>query len=55
MGPALRVEPDNALLFVARRLFGTTKLRSSRLDQRVVRLNRTVQISVNRPYWLLNE
>jgi NADH dehydrogenase len=28
-----------------------TKLRSSRLDQRVVRLNRTVQMNVNRPWF----
>src|SRR5690606_1765817 len=49
MGAALRVEPDNALLGVARRLFGVTKPRSSRLDQRVVRLNRTHEMIVHRP------
>ena len=46
MGPALRVEPDNPLLIKARRLFGVTKLP---LIQRVVRLNRTVQMNVSRP------
>jgi len=49
MGPALRVAAENALLGVARRLLGVTKLRSLRLDQRVLSRNRTHDISVNRP------
>ena len=38
--PALRVEPEKAPLGVARRSFGMTKPRSSRLDWRFFRLNR---------------
>jgi len=37
--PALRVEPEKAPLGGARRLFGMTKLLSSRLDWRFFRLN----------------
>jgi hypothetical protein len=37
--PALRVEPEKTSLCVARRLFGMTKLLSSRLDWRFFRLN----------------
>ena len=36
MGPALRVAPETAPLGVARCLFGTTKLRASRLAYRDV-------------------
>jgi len=47
---ALRVAPKKAPLFVDRRLFGTTKLHSSRLNWRFFRHNRANPISVNRPY-----
>ena len=49
MGLALRVEPNHTPTGVARRLFGMTKLLSSRLVWRVVRLNRTVQVIENGP------
>jgi len=39
MGPALRVASEKAPRCVARRLFGVTKLRSSRLDWRFFRRN----------------
>jgi len=38
--PALRVEAENAPLFVARRLFRVTKLLSSRLDWCIFSHNR---------------
>ena len=37
--PALRVVPEKAPLIVARRLFGMTKLRFSRLDWHFFRCN----------------
>jgi hypothetical protein len=40
IAPALRVAPEKASLVVARRLFGVTKLLSSRLDWRFFRHNR---------------
>jgi len=46
---ALRVAPKKTPLFVARRLFGTTKLRSSRLNWHFFRHNRANPISINRP------
>jgi hypothetical protein len=39
IAPALRVEPENAPLGGARRLFGMTKPRSSRLDWRIFKFN----------------
>ena len=49
MAPALRVEAKKAPLCVARRLFGMTKLLSSRRDWRFFSLNSNNLISVNRP------
>ncbi|AKH69281.1 hypothetical protein IMCC21906_01604 [Spongiibacter sp. IMCC21906] len=49
MAPALRVEAKKAPLCVARRLFGMTKLLSSRRDWRFFSLNSDNPISVNRP------
>jgi len=46
---ALRVAPEKALLFVARRSFGVTKHLSSRLYQRFFWRYRANSISVNRP------
>jgi hypothetical protein len=49
MVPALRVVAKNVPLVVARRSFGMTKLRSSRLDWHIFSRNRDNQISVKRP------
>jgi len=49
IGPALRVASETAPLGVARRLFGMTKLLSSRLDCRCFRGNKYHVHSVNRP------
>jgi hypothetical protein len=53
MVPALRVVDKNVPLVVARRSFGMTKLRSSRLDWHIFSHNRDNQTSVNRPQDLL--
>ncbi len=49
MVPALRVVAKVPPLVVARRLFGVTKLLSSRLDWRYFSHNSDNQITVNRP------
>ena len=49
MGPALRVAPEKAPLGVARRLFGTTKSHSSRLDWRFFRRNRQADATSTDP------
>lgn len=49
LAPALRVGPEKTPLGVARRLFGTTKLRSLRLDWGFFRTNSGDPYSVYRP------
>ncbi len=49
MVPALRVVAKNVPLVVARRSFGMTKLRSSRLDWHIFSRNSDNKISINRP------
>ncbi len=49
MAPALRVVAKKPPLVVARRLFGMTKLHSSRLDWHFFSRNRGNQITINRP------
>jgi len=49
MAPALRVAFEKTPLRVARRLFGTTKLLSSRLDWRFFKSNSVHHNNISRP------